>query len=233
LHLLTHSLPCLFCCLLLTAHSLLEFSASKETTPLRSGLNIAERFSSRPPTLFTNAQEGGIRWVERIIFERRGDMELKMELIEIPEGCNVIFGQSHFIKTVEDLYEIMVSAVPGAKFGIGFCEASGHCLVRGEGNDEALKDLALKTAYRIGAGHTFIIFIKDAFPINMLNAVKMCQEVCNLFCATANPVQVVLAQSEQGRGVLGVIDGSSPKGMEKEDGVAWRKDLLRKFNYKL
>ena len=160
-------------------------------------------------------------------------MELKMELIEIPEGGNVIFGQSHFIKTVEDLYEIMVSAVPGAKFGIGFCEASGHCLVRGEGNDEALKDLALKTAYRIGAGHTFIIFIKDAFPINMLNAVKMCQEVCNLFCATANPVQVVLAQSEQGRGVLGVIDGSSPKGMEKEDGVAWRKDLLRKFKYKL
>jgi adenosine/AMP kinase len=159
-------------------------------------------------------------------------MELKMEPIEIPEGCNVIFGQSHFIKTVEDLYEILVGAVPGAKFGIGFCEASGHCLVRGEGNDEALKDLAMKTAYRIGAGHSFMVFIKEAFPINMLNAVKMCQEVCNVFCATANPVQVVLAQSEQGRGVLGVIDGSSPKGMEKEDGVAWRKDLLRKFGYK-
>jgi adenosine/AMP kinase len=159
-------------------------------------------------------------------------MELKMEPIDIPEGCNVIFGQSHFIKTVEDLYEILVSAVPGAKFGIGFCEASGHCLVRGEGNDEALRDLAMKTAYRIGAGHSFIVFIKEAFPINMLNAVKMCQEVCNVFCATANPVQVVLAQSEQGKGVLGVIDGSSPKGMEKEDGVAWRKDLLRKFGYK-
>jgi hypothetical protein len=170
---------------------------------------------------------------KRTTFKRRGDMELKMEPIEIPEGCNVIFGQSHFIKTVEDLYEILVGAVPGAKFGIGFCEASGHCLVRGEGNDEALKDLAMKTAYRIAAGHTFIVFIKDAFPINMLNAVKMCQEVCNVFCATANPVQVVLAQSEQGRGVLGVIDGSSPKGMEKEDGVAWRKDLLRKFGYKL
>jgi uncharacterized protein len=160
-------------------------------------------------------------------------MELKTEPIEIPEGCNVIFGQSHFIKTVEDLYEVMVGAVPGAKFGIGFCEASGHCLVRGEGNDEALKDLAMKTAYRIGAGHSFIVFIKEAFPINMLNAVKMCQEVCSVFCATANPVQVILAQSEQGRGVLGVIDGSSPKGMEKEDGVAWRKDLLRKFKYKL
>jgi adenosine/AMP kinase len=165
--------------------------------------------------------------------KEEGDMELKTEPIEIPEGCNVIFGQSHFIKTVEDLYEIVVGAVPGGKFGIGFCEASGHCLVRSEGNDEALKDLAMKTAYRIAAGHTFIVFIKEAFPINMLNAVKMCQEVCNVFCATANPVQVVLAQSEQGRGVLGVIDGSSPKGMEKEDGVAWRKDLLRKFGYKL
>jgi len=160
-------------------------------------------------------------------------MELIMEPIEIPEEWKVIYRQRHFIKTVEDLYEIMVGAVPGGKFGIGFCEASGHCLVRSEGNDEALKDLAMKTAYRIGAGHTFIIFIKEAFPINMLNAVKMCQEVCNVFCATANPVQVILAQSELGRGVLGVIDGSSPKGMEKEDGVAWRKDLLRKFGYKL
>ena len=160
-------------------------------------------------------------------------MELKVQSMEIPEGCNVIFGQTHFIKTVEDLYEIMVGAVPGAKFGIGFCEASGHCLVRGEGNDEALKEAAMKNADTIGAGHTFVILLKDAFPINVLNAVKMCQEVCSLFCATANPVQVILAESEQGRGVLGVIDGSSPKGMEKEDGVAWRKDLLRKFKYKL
>jgi adenosine/AMP kinase len=160
-------------------------------------------------------------------------MELKAERIDIPEGCNVIFGQTHFIKTVEDLYEIIVAAVPGAKFGIGFCEASGHCLVRGEGNEVGLKEAAMKSAFNIGAGHTFLIFIKDAFPINILNAVKMCQEVCSLFCATANPVEVVLAQSEQGRGVLGVIDGSSPKGMEKEDGIAWRKDLLRKFKYKL
>lgn len=160
-------------------------------------------------------------------------MELKVQRIEIPEGCNVILGQSHFIKTVEDLYEILVGAVPGAKFGIGFCEASGDCLVRGEGNDEALQEAAMSNAFQIGAGHSFIIFLKDAFPINILNAVKMCQEVCSLYCATANPVQVVLAESEQGRGILGVIDGSSPKGLEREDGVAWRKDLLRKFKYKL
>ncbi len=160
-------------------------------------------------------------------------MELKVERLDFPEGCNIIFGQTHFIKTVEDLYEIIIGAVPNAKFGIGFCEASGHCLVRGEGNDEGLKELAMKNAMRIGAGHTFNIILKDAFPINILNAVKMCQEVCNIFCATANPLEVILAQSEQGRGVLGVIDGSSPKGMEKEDGVAWRKELLRKFKYKL
>jgi uncharacterized protein len=160
-------------------------------------------------------------------------MELMTERLEIPEGCNIIFGQTHFIKTVEDLYEIIVGAVPGAKFGIGFCEASGHCLVRGEGNDEALRETAMKNAFKIGAGHTFVILLKDAFPINILNAVKMCQEVCNLFCATANPVEVILAQTDQGRGVLGVIDGSSPKGVEKEDGVTWRKELLRKFRYKL
>jgi adenosine/AMP kinase len=126
-----------------------------------------------------------------------------------------------------------VGAVPGAKFGLAFSEASGHCLIRGEGNDEALKEAAMKTSFTIGAGHTFIIFIKDAFPINILNAVKMCQEVCTLFCATANPVEVILAQSDQGRGVLGVIDGSSPKGMENDEGVAWRKDILRAFKYKL
>ena len=159
-------------------------------------------------------------------------MELKVERLEIPEGYNIIFGQTHFIKTVEDLYEIMMGTAPNSRFGIGFCEASGHCLVRGEGNDETLKEMALKSAARIGAGHTFIIVMKDAFPINVLNAVKMCQEVCSLYCATANPVEVILAQTEQGRGVLGVIDGFSPKGIEKEDDVAWRKDLLRKFRYK-
>ncbi len=160
-------------------------------------------------------------------------MELKIERLEIPEGCNIILGQTHFIKTVEDLYEIMAGSVPNAKFGIGFCEASGHCLVRGEGNDEALKEIAMNNAFRVGAGHTFVILLKDAFPINVLNAIKMCQEVCTIFCATANPLEVILVQSEQGRGVLGVIDGSSPKGIEKEDGIKWRKELLRKFRYKL
>ena len=159
-------------------------------------------------------------------------MDLISERIDVPEGCNVIFGQTHFIKTVEDLYEIMAGAVPGAKFGIGFCEASGACLVRGEGNDDALKKAAMDNILRIGAGHTFLIILKDAFPINVLNAVKLCQEVCTIFCATANPTEVILAQSDQGRGVLGVIDGSSPKGMEAEDGIIWRKDLLRKFKYK-
>ena len=160
-------------------------------------------------------------------------MELKTEQLEIPEGCNIILGQTHFIKTVEDLYEIMVESVSSAKFGIGFCEASGACLIRLEGNDEALKEVAKRNALKIGAGHSFVIVLKDAFPINVLNAVKMCHEVCTVFCATANPVEVILAQSELGRGVLGVIDGFSPKGVEKEDGITWRKDLLRKFKYKL
>ncbi len=160
-------------------------------------------------------------------------MELKTEPLEIPEGCNIIVGQTHFIKTIEDLYEVMVGSVPGAKFGIAFCEASGACLIRIEGNDEGMQEVAKRNALKIGAGHAFVVVLKDAFPINVLNAVKMCQEVCTIFCATANPVEVILAQSEQGRGVLGVIDGFSPKGVEKEDGIAWRKDLLRKFKYKL
>ncbi len=159
-------------------------------------------------------------------------MELKTEKLNIPEGCNVIFGQTHFIKTVEDLYEILVAAVPGMKFGLAFCEASGDCLVRSEGNDEGLRQAAAENALRIGAGHTFNILMRAAFPINVLNAVKMCQEVCTVFCATANPAQVVLAQSEQGRGVLGVIDGASPKGVEADEHIRWRKDILRKFGYK-
>ncbi len=160
-------------------------------------------------------------------------MELKVVKVDIPEGHNIIVGQTHFIKTVEDLYEIMASTVPNAKFGIGFCEASGACLVRLEGNDEGLKKTAETMAMEISAGHTFVVVMKDAFPINVLNAIKMCQEVCSIYCATANPVQVVIAETEQGRGIMGVIDGSPPKGVEKEDGVAWRKDLLRKFKYKL
>jgi len=159
-------------------------------------------------------------------------MELKTERLTIPEGCNVILGQTHFIKTVEDLYELMVGTAPGAKFGLAFCEASGDCLIRSEGNDDALKQEAIANAQRLAAGHTFIILMRDAFPINVLNAVKMCQEVCTIFCATANPVEVILAESPLGRGIMGVIDGSSPKGVEAEKDIEWRKGLLRKFGYK-
>jgi adenosine/AMP kinase len=160
-------------------------------------------------------------------------MELTIEQLEFPEGCNIILGQTHFIKTVEDIYEIMVGTVPTVKFGLAFCEASGDCLLRTEGNDEELKNVAETNGLRIGAGHIFFLVMKDAFPINVLNSIKMCQEVCHIFCATANPVQVIIAKTEQGRGVLGVIDGASPKGVEKEKDVAWRKNLLRDFKYKL
>ena len=154
-------------------------------------------------------------------------------MLEFPEDCNVIVGQTHFIKTVEDLHEIMVGTVPSVKFGLAFCEASGDCLLRIEGNDDALKGIAETNGLKISAGHTFFLVMRDAFPINVLNGIKMCQEVCHIFCATANPVQVIIAETDQGRGVLGVIDGASPKGVEKDTDVAWRKDLLRKFNYKL
>ena len=160
-------------------------------------------------------------------------MELKTVALEIPEGANIIVGHSHFIKTVEDLYEILVSSCSHAKFGIAFCEASGPCLVRWEGNDEALRAAAIRNAQSIGAGHTFIILIKDAYPINVLNAIKLCQEVCRIHCATANPVQIIVAETEQGRGILGLVDGSSPKGVEKEEDQKARKGLLRKFGYKL
>jgi adenosine/AMP kinase len=160
-------------------------------------------------------------------------MELKTVRLDIPEDHNIILGQTHFIKTVEDLYEIMASTVPNAKFGIAFCEASGACLLRLEGNDEDLKKTAETMGMEISAGHTFVVVMRDAFPINVLNAIKMCQEVCSIYCATANPVEVIIAETDQGRGIMGVIDGSPPKGVEKEDGVAWRKDLLRKFKYKL
>jgi adenosine/AMP kinase len=158
--------------------------------------------------------------------------EIVMEEIENPEGLNFILGHSHFIKTVEDLYEVMAGGVPGAKFGIAFCEASGDCLVRLEGNDRDLVELAKKNALALGAGHSFIIFMRDCYPINVLNAVKDLQEVCNIHCATANSVQVILAQSAQGRGILGVIDGVSPKGTEGPGEVAERTALLRKFGYK-
>jgi len=160
-------------------------------------------------------------------------MELKSVHLEIPEDSNVIFGQSHFIKTVEDLYEAIVNTVPQAKFGIAFCEASGACLIRVEGNDDELKAAAVRNAQAVGAGHTFIILVRQAFPINLLARIKDVPEVVGLFCATANPVEVILAESELGRGVLGVIDGSSPKGVEQPADIQWRHDLLRKFGYKL
>jgi len=159
-------------------------------------------------------------------------MEIKTVSIAKPEDVNFILGQTHFIKTVEDLYEILVSAVPGIKFGLAFCEASGACLIRSEGTDDEMIKLAVENAKTIGAGHSFIIFLKNAYPINVLNAVKNCPEVCRIFCATANPCQVIVVESEQGRGIMGVIDGFSPKGIEDDEGIRWRKELLRKIGYK-
>jgi hypothetical protein len=160
-------------------------------------------------------------------------MEMLTVAIEKPEEVNLILGQSHFIKTVEDLHEVLVGAVPGIEFGLAFCEASGPALVRYSGTDPEMIELAKKNALNLAAGHVFIIFLKNVFPINVLNAVKAVPEVCRIFCATANPVQVILAETEQGRGVLGVIDGVKSKGVESEEDVAARVELLRRFGYKL
>ena len=160
-------------------------------------------------------------------------MEFHSVKITIPDGCNVILGQSHFIKTVEDLYEVMVNGVPFAKFGVAFSEASGPCLIRAEGTDDALKAAAVGNIKDIACGHTFCIVMKDCFPVNVLNAVKACPEVANVFCATANPLEVVVAETAMGRGVMGVIDGLPPKGVEGEPDVAERKGFLRKIGYKL
>lgn len=160
-------------------------------------------------------------------------MEFKTVKIEKPADVHVIIGQAHFIKTVEDIYEAMVGCVPGIKFGLAFCESSGACLVRIEGTDEELKKMAAANALSIGAGHSFIILMKDSYPINVMRAIKDVQEVCSLYCATANPVEIVVAQTEQGRGILGVIDGQKPKGIEDEAGITWRKSFLRKIGYKI
>jgi len=159
-------------------------------------------------------------------------LEIKSVRMEFPADANIIVGQSHFIKTVEDLYEAIVTTVPQAKFGLAFNEASGACLTRSEGNEIALRDVAVRNAQALGAGHTFVIVIQNAYPINVLNAIRNVPEVCGIFCATANPVDIIVAESEQGRGVLGVIDGSSPKGVEGPSDIAWRRDLLRKIGYK-
>jgi hypothetical protein len=159
-------------------------------------------------------------------------MELKVVRLEIPENGNVIMGQSHFIKTVEDIYEAIVNTVPQMKFGIAFNEASGPCLTRVDGNDDELKALATRNAMAVGAGHLFVIAMREGYPINITNIVQMTPEVCTIFCATANPVEVIVAETEQGRGVLGVVDGSSPQGVESEADAKNRRDFLRKIGYK-
>lgn len=161
-------------------------------------------------------------------------IDLKLIKVEKPEEVNIILGQSHFIKTVEDLYEVLVNNVPGIKFGLAFVESSGACKIRSEGNDAALKKLAAGNALEIGAGHSFIILMKEAYPINVLNAIKNIPEVCTIYCATANSVEVVVAETKEGsRGILGVIDGLKPTGIESDTDIAWRHDFLRKIGYKL
>jgi hypothetical protein len=159
-------------------------------------------------------------------------METLSVKVEIPEGTNIIIGQTHFIKTVEDIYEIMVTSVPGAKFGVAFCEASGPCLIRADGNDDTLTQTAIRNCQKMAAGHTFNLIMRDAYPINVLNSIKQCPEVCTIFCATANPVELILAKSEAGQGIIGVIDGFSPKGVETAEDKQNRKEFLRKIGYK-
>jgi adenosine/AMP kinase len=160
-------------------------------------------------------------------------LELKTVKVEVPEECNVILGMSHFIKTVEDLYEALVNAVPNIKFGIGFCESSGPCLVRHEGNDDELRRLAAQKAFELSCGHTFIIFIRNAYPINVLDKIKKVPEVCTVYAATANPLEVIIVESKQGRGIIGVIDGYKSRGIEDDCEIKARKDFLRKIGYKL
>src|SRR5262252_7166546 len=159
-------------------------------------------------------------------------MELKSVRLEIPEGGNLIIGQTHFIKTVEDIYEAIVNTVPQMKFGIAFNEAPGACLTRVDGNDDELKAIATRNATAVGAGHLFVVALRGGFPVNVKNRILETPEVCNIFCATANPLEVIVAQTEQGRGVLGVVDGSSPKGVEDASGIEWRQGFLRKIGYK-
>lgn len=160
-------------------------------------------------------------------------MEIKNIRITIPDGCNIILGQTHFIKTAEDLCEIIATTVPQAMFGIAFTEASGPCLIRTEGNDPELIDVSVKNLQEIGAGHVFSILLRNAYPINILNPIKQCPEICTIYCATANPLEIIVASSEQGRGIIGVIDGFPPKGVEGEYERRHRKDFLRKIGYKL
>ncbi|MEN4011770.1 MAG: adenosine-specific kinase [Chloroflexota bacterium] len=160
-------------------------------------------------------------------------MEFQIVTIQKPDEINFVLGQAHFIKTVEDMHEALVSAVPGIRFGLAFCEASGKCLVRWSGTDQQMIELAQKNALALGAGHSFILFLASGFfPINVLKAVQSVPEVCRIYCATANPTQVIVAQTDQGRGILGVVDGFSPKGVESGEDIAWRKNFLRQIGYK-
>ncbi len=159
-------------------------------------------------------------------------MDLTAVPLEIPAECNLVAGQAHFIKTVEDLAEIVVTTVPTARFGLAFCEASGPCLIRTEGNEPELVEAAVANAERVGAGHTFFLLLRGAYPINLLNAVKQCPEVCHVFCATANPVQALVARTEQGRGVVGVVDGGPPLGREDAPAKQERREFLRRIGYK-
>ncbi len=170
--------------------------------------------------------------VPRVVNMAGGGVEFVVVKIHKPEDVNVILGQSHFIKTVEDISEVVVGSVPAAKFGLAFLESSGDCLIRIDGNDESLMTLARDNAKVIGAGHSFILFLRDCYPINVLNAIKNLQEVCTIFCATANAAEIVIAESPSGRGILGVIDGQKPKGVEGPESIVWRKSLLRKLGYK-
>lgn len=160
-------------------------------------------------------------------------LEFKKARIEVPEGCNVVLGMAHFIKTVEDLYEALVNAVPNIKFGLGFCESSGPCLVRHAGNDEELREMAAEKAYEIGCGHSFLILLKNAYPINVLDKIKNVPEVCTIYAATANPLEVIIVETEQGRGIVGVVDGMKSEGIESEEDTEERKKFLREIGYKL
>jgi len=159
--------------------------------------------------------------------------EFKTVKIDVPKDCNVILGMAHFIKTVEDLYEALVNAVPNAKFGIGFCESSGPCLVRHEGNDDELRKLAADKAFEIACGHSFTVFLKNAYPLNVLDKIKQVPEVCTVYAATANPLEIIIAETAQGRGIVGVVDGLKSKGIESEEDIKTRKEFLRRIGYKL
>jgi adenosine/AMP kinase len=160
-------------------------------------------------------------------------LEFKTVKVDVPQDCNVILGMAHFIKTIEDLHEALVNSVPNIKFGIGFCESSGPCLVRHEGNDDELRQLAAEKAFEMGCGHSFIVFLRNAYPINVLDKIKNVPEVCTIYAATSNPLEVIVAQTEQGRGIIGVVDGFASKGIETAAEIEKRKDFLRKIGYKL